>query len=54
MLVLLLSVGSTLVLKVVKTVWKRRILVDFGDKKDGKRPEYKGKDIFMRRVRVTD
>ena len=53
-LVLLMFFGSTLVLKAVETKWKLHILVDWIDKKGEKRPEYKGKDCHVRRVRVTD
>ena len=53
-LVLLMFFGSTLVLKAVETKWKLHILVDWIDKKGEKRPEYKGKDCHVSRVRVTD
>jgi len=46
--------GSTLVLKAVETKWKLHILVDWIDKKGEKRPEYKGKDCHVRRVRVME
>lgn len=45
--------GSTLVLKAVETKWKLHILVDWIDKKGEKRPEYKGKDCHVRRVRIV-
>ena len=45
--------GSTLVLKAVETKWKLHILVDWVDKKGEKRPEYKGKDCHVRRVRIV-
>lgn len=53
-LVLFSALGSVLVLKAVETAWKSCISVDFGDEKDGKRQEYQGKDVHVRRVRVTD
>jgi hypothetical protein len=46
--------GSTLVLKAVETKWKLHILVDWIDKKGEKRPEYKGKDCHVRRVRIVN
>lgn len=49
----MLSGGSTLVLKAVEMIGKRRIFVDLRDKKVGTSLEYAGKDSHARRVRVV-